>query len=495
MHELLTPDQMSRADALTIERGIAGIELMQNAGDVVFTALHEHFPNAHRILIVAGIGNNGGDGFVLANTLLRENYNVTVAILGDEEKITGDARLAYDDMSKGIPITAHPNFNDFDLIVDAIFGTGLKRKIEGNYVQAFDAINTSPAHVLSIDLPSGVDGQTGEVLPCAIKADVTATFFRYKPGHFLYPGRKLCGEIVSGQIGIPDQILSEISPTLFLNTPKLWFNQYPIIDETGHKYGRGHTLAISGGLDKSGAARLMAKAALRMGSGLVTIACPMETMPIHATCADAIMITKMDTDRELEDVLTDKRINTVCVGPGLNPNAQTRNLVKILLQSNRSIVLDAGALTAFSEQPEELFDVIKARTSSTILTPHDGEFVRLFPLLKLNGDKVSKAKSAAEKCGATIVLKGADTVIANGLNLAAISNNAPPWLATAGSGDVLCGLIAGLLAQGMSEFEAACAGVWFHGEAGTEAGPGMISSDLEYGVRSVIKNLHLNGFD
>lgn len=495
MHELLTPDQMSQADAITIEGGIPGIDLMQKAGEILFEAIENHFPKAKTFLIVAGTGNNGGDGFVLANLLLEKGHKVFVSIIGDEAKISGDAKLAFGQMSPEAKQLNDPKFDDYDLIVDAIFGAGLKRNVEGHYADVIHAINESATPVLAVDLPSGVNGQSGAISGCAIQADVTATFFRYKPGHFLYPGRQLCGDLHFGQIGIDDGVLTKIAPTTYLNTPALWQDQYPFLRETGHKYNRGHALAISGGLDKSGAARLMAKAALRIGAGLVTIACPIETMAAHAAHSDAIMLSKMDNIGDLEIILSDKRINAISVGPGLDPNEQTRELVKLFLDNERSVVLDAGALTAFSQQPDDLFNLINDRFAPTILTPHDGEFARLFPDFASESDKLSKTKSAAQRAGATIVLKGPDSVIAHSGGNAAISNNAPPWLATAGSGDVLCGMIAGLLAQGMAEFEAACAGVWFHGEAGSKAGPGLISSDLEQALRSVIQDLYQNGFN
>lgn len=495
MHELLTPDQMSKADALTIKGGIPGIELMRRAGEILFAAIEKHFPDAQRVLIVAGTGNNGGDGFVLANLLLNKDCKVNVFIIGDEAKISGDAKLAFDQMSKEAALVRHADFDEYDLIVDALFGAGLTRDIEGRHAEIIEAINAAKTPVLAVDLPSGVNGQSGVISGCAIKADVTATFFRYKPGHFLYPGRQLCGEVFLGQIGIKEDVLTEIAPRSFLNIPTLWQDQYPFLTETGHKYSRGHALAISGGLDKSGAARLMAKAALRIGAGLVTIACPPETMPAHAAHSDAIMLTQMDCARDLERILGDERINAISVGPGLDPDHATRDLVKLILKSQRSVVLDAGALTAFTQKPEELFDAIMTRSAPTILTPHDGEFARLFPDLASENDKLAKTISAAERADATIVLKGPDSVIASANGNASISNNAPPWLATAGSGDVLCGMIAGLLAQGMAEFEAACAGVWFHGEAGKVAGPGLISSDLEQALRKVIQNIYQNGFD
>lgn len=487
MIELLTPKQMNEADHLTIEGGVPGIQLIQSAGDVLLMAVHSHFANAHDVLIVSGIGNNGGDGFVLAERLANSGRNVSVTILGDASDISGDAKLAYDAMPDTIKYDDHPNYDNYDLIVDAIFGAGLCREIKGIYAEAVSQINTSPTKVLSVDLPSGINGATGHILGCAVQADVTATFFRKKPGHILCPGRFYCGEIALGQIGIQNAVLDEIAPACYLNAPHLWLDNYPFPDPLGHKYDKGHALAISAGLEKSGAARLMAKASLRIGAGLVTIACPQDTLSAHAARTDAIMLSPMDG---LNDLLSDARINSICLGPGLDPDVHTRQLVEDVLKLDKSIVLDAGALTAFSNKPDDLFSAIGSRAAPTILTPHDGEFARLFPEIDKSIGKIDQAKVAANLAGATIILKGPDTVIAEPNGRIAVSNNAPAWLATAGSGDVLCGMISGLLAQGMPEFEAACAAVWFHGEAGNISGPGLISSELELALKIAIQNFY-----
>lgn len=490
MIELLTPKQMALADNLAIQSGISGIELMQNAGDVLYDAFCRHFQDAGNVLIVCGVGNNGGDGFVLAERISKSGLKVSIRIIGDVSQISGDARLALDLLPASVPRVEDPEWDQYDLIVDGLFGAGLTRDITGPYADAVAAINASPANVFSIDLPSGINGETGQVSGCAVEADLTVTFFRKKPGHVLFPGQAHCGKMIVDQIGILEKVLEQIAPSTFHNSPKLWADLFPTPQLMGHKYSRGHTLAISGSIEKSGAIRLAAQAALRIGSGLVTIAAPTDTLRAHAARTDVLMLTPMDTTEQLADLLKDPRLNSICIGPGLDPDENTRELVLTALDHDLSVVLDAGALSAFSNEPQILHEAISKRTCNTVLTPHDGEFNRIFPTLKSTQSKLGKAQRAAELIHATIILKGPDTVIACSGGRTAISDNGSPWLATAGSGDVLSGAISGLLAQGMPSFEAACAAVWFHGEASHIVGAGLISSDLDQGLKTALVNYH-----
>lgn len=495
MIELLTPKQMALADSMTIQSGISGIELMQNAGDVLYDAFCGHFQDAGNVLIVCGLGNNGGDGFVLAERISKSGCKVSVCIIGDISHIDGDARLALDLLPASVPQIIKPEWDQYDLIVDGLFGAGLARDLTGPYAEAVLAINNSPAKVLAIDLPSGINGETGHISGCAVEANVTATFFRKKPGHILFPGHAHCGHVIVGQIGIADDVLEDIAPNIFYNAPELWSALLPTPQLMGHKYSRGHTLAISGPIEKSGAIRLAANAALRIGSGLVTIAAPTDTLHAHAARTDVLMLAPMDSTEQLKDHLRDPRINSICIGPGLDPDENTRQLVLTILEHSASVVLDAGALSAFTEYAQVLHDAISNRTAPAILTPHDGEFNRIFPALKPTLSKLEKARIAAHMVGATIILKGPDTVIANADRESAdgrtaISDNGSPWLATAGSGDVLSGMISGLLAQGMPAFEAASAAVWFHSEASQIIGPGLISSDLDQGLKTALVNYH-----
>lgn len=490
MIELLTPKQMALADHLAIQNGTSGIELMQNAGDVLFKALRQHSTNAKDILIVCGIGNNGGDGFVLAERLFKANIRVSVCIIGEPSQISGDARLAFDAIPAAVTRVQKPKWDTYDLIVDGLFGAGLARDITGDYAKAVLAMNAAPAKILAIDLPSGINGETGQISGCAIEADLTVTFFRQKPGHILLPGKAHCGDVILGQIGITDNVLDTIAPSIFHNEPQLWSDLLPSPQQSGHKYSRGHTLSISGPIEKSGAIRLAANAALRIGSGLVTIAAPTDTLHVHAARTDALMLASMDNAEQLAGLLDDPRLNSICIGPGLAPDENTRNLVLAILSHDLSVVLDAGALSAFTDLPQTLHQAIRKRTNNTVLTPHDGEFNRIFPTLKSAKCKLQRTQLGAEFVDATVILKGPDTVIADGVRKTTISDNGSPWLATAGSGDVLTGAIAGLLAQGMPAFEAACAAVWFHGEASQIVGAGLISSDLDQGLKTALVNYH-----
>jgi hydroxyethylthiazole kinase-like uncharacterized protein yjeF len=320
------------------------------------------------------------------------------------------------------------------------------------------------------------------------------TFFRKKPGHLLEPGRSLCGRLHLAQIGIGPQVLETISPQLFENAPPLWRAMLRIPGPADHKYDRGHALVVSGPMIRTGAARLAAGAALRAGAGLVTMASPGNALAVNAGHLTAVMLRRVDDNADLSEILADQRFTAVGLGPGLGTGASERALVLAALESKAVTVLDADALTMFAENPDALFDAISKRDTATLITPHGGEFSRLFP--DLTGGvigRTARARDAARRSGAVVVLKGADTVIASPDGRAAINANAPPWLATAGSGDVLTGIATGLAAQGMPGFEAACAAVWMHGAAGSESGPGLIAEDLAPALRSVISSLTATG--
>ncbi|MDJ0612720.1 MAG: NAD(P)H-hydrate epimerase [Rhizobiaceae bacterium] len=489
MYELLSPSQMAIADQLTIKNGIPGIELMENAGQAVVDTLNFHFPKAQKILVVCGIGNNGGDGFVAARLLASLGKDVQVLVLGDVGKICGDAALALTKLNKNSLVDQCSSFAAFDVIIDALFGAGLDREIKSNFLDVINQINECKIPVLSVDLPSGIDGKIGKVMGGAIRADHTVTFFRKKPGHLLCPGRVYCGEVHLKQIGIDKSVLSNSGLEGLENQPGIWQKTYPLPGINGHKYHRGHTLALSGPPTSTGAARLMAQAALRSGAGLVTLASPRSALDINAANLTSVMLQLADSPSEVKNLLADKRFNCVALGPGLPPDSNTVEMVSSVLEMNRITILDAGALTAFSEHPDPLFEAITSSYCNVFLTPHDREFARLFPQQMKLQSKIDRARYAAEVSGATIVLKGPDTVVATPLGQVSVSNHAPPWLATAGSGDVLAGVIAGLASQGMPAFEAASAAVWLHGDAANRLGPAMISSDLDEGLKRSINHL------
>jgi hydroxyethylthiazole kinase-like uncharacterized protein yjeF len=491
MPELLTNTEMAEADRLTIASGTPGIVLMENAGRAVADAAAARCRPPGRILVVAGPGNNGGDGFVAARLLSERGYAVEVLLIGDRAALKGDAAEAARRWT-GPTSPARPEaIADASIIVDALFGAGLDRPVEGLARSMIAAMNTAGTPIVAVDLASGINGTTGAVMGLAVKAQESVTFFRRKPGHVLLPGRLYCGQVHVADIGIEPDTLARVRPQTFANGPDLWDSAFPVPTAGGHKYSRGHAVVVSGHLSFTGAARMAARGALRAGAGLVTIASPKDALIVNAAANLAVMVRPVDGAQELAAFLGDRRLNAVALGPGLGVGAATRDLVLAALGGDRAVVLDADALTSFSDQPETLFSALgAARPFKTVLTPHSGEFARLFgEKLAALPSKLDQARAAAQQAGAVVLLKGADTVIADPGGRAAINENAPPWLATAGAGDVLCGFAAGLLAQGMPAFEAAAAAAWMHGEAATEAGPGLIAEDLPDALPRVYRRL------
>jgi ADP-dependent NAD(P)H-hydrate dehydratase / NAD(P)H-hydrate epimerase len=480
MIELLSNAEMAEADRLTIAAGTPGIELMEHAGRAIADAVARGQPLGTAIVVVAGPGNNGGDGFVAGRLLSERGFRVRLLSLGGRDRLRGDAAEAARRFSGDVEPASPAGLAGAGTIIDAIFGAGLARPAEGTAGAMIEAMNACAAPILAVDLPSGINGSTGARLGAAIAAAETVTFFRRKPGHLLLPGRLHCGKVRVADIGIRPDVLSHIGPRTFANAPELWKSSFPVPQVDAHKYARGHAVVVSGGLARAGAARLAARGALRAGAGLVTIAAPREALAVHAAATMAVMVRAVDGATELATMLGDRRLNAVVLGPGGGVGAPMRELVAAALAGARAVVLDADALTSFAEDPPELWAATADR-SVTVMTPHQGEFSRLFkgePSVLHAASKLAAARAAAARSNAIVVLKGPDTVIAAPDGRAAINDNAPPWLATAGSGDVLAGMIAALLAQGMPGFEAACAAVWLHGEAGVAIGPGLISEDL-----------------
>jgi hydroxyethylthiazole kinase-like uncharacterized protein yjeF len=491
--EVLTTAEMEHADRLAIAEGTPGFALMLRAGQAVAEAamdLVEQGP----ILVVAGRGNNGGDGFVAATELVARGRSVSIMLLCERDTLQGDAALAARGWKGPVLSYSAGAIGAPALIIDALCGAGLSRPVKGDPHDIIEAINASGAPVLSVDLPSGVNGTTGAVMGVAVGATETVTFFRRKPGHLLLPGRVHCGRVRLVDIGIEAGVLEQIRPLTFENIPKLWRESFPVPRIDGHKYARGHAVVVSGGLAATGAARLAARGALRAGAGLVTLASPRDALAINASALTAVMIQAIDTTAEFADLLADKRLNACVIGPGAGVGGRTRDLVLAGLETKRAVVLDADALTSFADMPDHLFEAIKTSADSqVVLTPHEGEFPRLFSDMSNKHplrSKLERVRAAAERSGAVVLLKGPDTVVAAPDGRAAIAANAPPWLATAGAGDVLAGMIAGLLAQAAPVFEAACMGVWMHGEAGSEAGPGLIAEDLPEVLPAVFRRLY-----
>ncbi|MCA1453318.1 NAD(P)H-hydrate dehydratase [Bradyrhizobium sp. BRP22] len=491
--EVLTTAEMERADRLTIAGGTPGFALMMSAGQAVAEAAMD-LVEAGPILVVAGRGNNGGDGFVAAAELAARGREVSVILLCERDSLKGDAALA----ARGWKYPVLP-FNPQAigkpaLIIDALFGAGLDRPVKGEPYEMIEAVNATGAPVLAVDLPSGINGTTGAPMGIAIRATETVTFFRRKPAHLLLPGRVHCGRVRVADIGIDPKVLEEIRPATFENEPSTWQHAFPVPKIDGHKYSRGHVLAVSGDIAATGAARLAARGALRAGAGLATLASPTDALAVNAAALTAVMVRAVDNAIQFADLLSDRRLNTSVIGPGAGVGPRTRDFVHTALTAKRNLVLDADALTSFADAPERLFEAIKASEGAhVVLTPHEGEFPRLFSDIsnKHPGrSKLERVRAAAERSGAVVLLKGPDTVVAAPDGRATIASNAPPWLATAGAGDVLSGIIAGLLAQGTPAFEGTSIGAWMHGEAAMEAGPGLIAEDLPETLPAVFRRLY-----
>ena len=491
--EILTTSEMERAERLAVAGGGAGFALMLRAGQAVANAAVD-LVDQGSILVVAGCGNNGGDGFVAATELAARGHDVSVILLGAQDSLKGDAALAAQGWKGPVLPCDLSALGSPALIIDALFGAGLNRPVRGDPHATIEAINANGAPVLSIDLPSGINGTTGAIMGTAVRATETVTFFRKKPAHLLLPGRIHCGRVRVADIGIPDAVLDEIRPATFENVQDHWQDAFPVPRIDGHKYARGHAVVVSGNLTSTGAARLSARGALRAGAGLVTVLSPDDALGVHAASLTAVMVRRMNGAAEFAEILTDRRLNACVIGPGAGVGEETRALVLAALAARPALVLDADALTSFADAPDHLFEAVKQiENPNIVLTPHEGEFHRLFSEMSNKyplRSKLERVRAASGRSGAVVLLKGPDTVVASPDGRATIAANAPPWLATAGSGDVLSGMIGGLLAQGVPAFEAACIGVWMHGEAGQEAGPGLIAEDLPEVLPAVFRRLY-----
>ena len=487
--ELLTTHEMGRADSLTIDAGTPGLVLMENAGRAVADEVTRLAPEADAVVVLCGPGNNGGDGFVAARLLKSRGYSVRLALLGDVTGLKGDAAHMAGLWDGPVEALDPERAAGAEVIVDAIFGAGLTRNVSGVPADTIKAANESGAIIIAVDVPSGIDGTTGEVRGVAVQATATVTFFRCKPGHLLLPGRVHCGETCIADIGIRPDVLDVIQPRTFANTPDLWGEVFPWPQVEGHKYSRGHAIVVSGSAEATGAARLGARGALRVGAGLVTLVGGKAATAVNAAHSTAVMVESFAGAKGLGTILKDERKNALLIGPGAGVGKGTRDLTLAALKSEASCVLDADALTSFEKSPKSLFGAIGKRAASVVITPHEGEFTRLFGKRASPASKLERARKAAEQCGAVVVLKGPDTIIAHPDGRAAINANAPPWTATAGSGDVLAGIVVGLLAQHMPAFEAACAAVWLHGDTAALFGPGLIAEDMPEMMPDVLSAL------
>jgi len=490
--ELLSVEECGRADRLATEAGVPTLELMERAGEAVARAAAA-LAGSRPIVVACGPGNNGGDGYVAARLLDDWRREVRVAALPGTAQLQGDAAENHSRWCKQGDVQALTPacLEGAPVVVDALFGAGLSRPLEGPARAFIDAVSERKLDVVAVDVPSGVDGDSGAVLGAAPSATLTVTFFRRKPGHFLYPGRQLAGRVMVADIGIPESVLNEIRPHARVNDAHDWFAKLPVPGPEDHKYSRGHAVVV-GGAEMTGAARLAAFGARRMGAGLVTIAAPADAFAIYAAGAPGTLVTVADDAKVLGRFLEDARRNVVLIGPGAGVDEATRAKVLTARAAGRATVLDADALSIFADNPAHLFERLD---ETCVLTPHDGEFSRLFP--DIAGDRLTRARAAAGRSDAVVLLKGADTVIAAPDGRAVINAAGSLHLATAGSGDVLAGMIAGLLAQGVASFDAARAAAWLHGRAAALGGRGTIAEDLPDMLPHLLQVLeeHLGNLD
>ncbi|MDO6589744.1 bifunctional ADP-dependent NAD(P)H-hydrate dehydratase/NAD(P)H-hydrate epimerase [Loktanella sp. D2R18] len=548
MTELLTAAQMRAIEAAAIASGdVTGLELMERAGRGVVTAIFEEWPELappwgpapkppeyflqddekgkHRAVVLCGPGNNGGDGFVVARLLFEAGWEVEVFLYGDAAKLPPDAKVNYarwcDAHEVGSlvayevgSLVAYVDRKKWccDILVDALFGAGLPLPMHGLsnffwntsdmrdcYVPEFGHPRGRPG-IVSVDVPSGVCSETGRTIslddydPNAISSHLTVSFHRAKLGLFLDDGPQYAGKIVVRDLGIKREPKGLCAVRIVSAPHASWVTKDDV-----HKYSHGHALILSGGIGKGGAARLAARGALRIGAGAVTVGCPEDALIENAAHLNAVMLTPVNDAVALGAILTDARINALCVGPGLGLGARGVALVAAVLESGRAAVLDADALTLLARDA----DLFAALHKSCVLTPHAGEFARLFPDIaeKLNApattgpaySKVDATREAAKRAGCVILFKGPDTVIADPTGRCSINasvyERAAPWLATAGSGDALAGFITGLLARGFAPMQAAETGAWLHTECALNFGPGLIAEDLPEQLPAVLRAL------
>ncbi len=494
--EILDVAAIYAADRYAMAHGVAGPALMERAGEAVARAADRLLGRTGRLLVLAGPGNNGGDGYVAARLLAARGHAVRVAALVPPESLKGNAaQAAARWQGETVPLEALVEEGEaallgVDVVIDALFGAGLDRPLEGAAAAAVALVDAARRRgmlkVLAVDVPSGIHGDAGRPPEggMAVQADVTVTFFRKKPAHLLHPGRLYSGQVIVADIGIPDSALEEVPAAACENHPDLWRHLLPVLTQEIHKYQRGSLMVLTGDALHTGASRLVAMAGLKVGAGAVTLAGAREALLTHAAHLTEVMLHPVEDVADWLEALAARHVRAVVIGPAAGVDERTRAFTLAVLERARrvAVVLDADVFSVFAEDPETLFKAIGKRRGAVVMTPHEGEFARLFPDLaydrtSLKG-KLERVKEAAARAGCTVLLKGTDTVIADARGRAVIEAHGAPWLATAGSGDVLAGLIGGLLAQEMPPLAAAAAGAWLHAEAGWRAGPAMVAAEL-----------------
>jgi NAD(P)H-hydrate epimerase len=481
-HAILTATEMRRAETLACAGGMPSFTLMQRAGEMAAAIIRDKFPPPRRVLVLCGPGNNGGDGFIVATRLRDAGFDVTVAAMSPATVMCGDAEQAASAWDGPTGPLENASFDQCDLVIDALFGTGLTRPLAGAALAAVESLSHYPnIPVIALDIPSGVNADTGAIMGAAPPATLTITFACKKIGHLLWPGAGRCGEVIVADIGIPPECLAETMPRAAENHPDLWRDLLPVWRPDQHKYDHGHLLIRGGGM-MTGASRLAARAAQRIGAGLVSLSVPSTAFPIYAEALESVIVKPSDNIADWQAAVAQPKVHALLIGPGLGTEAAQKEWILAALATGKPCVLDADIFTCFADQPAALLDRLHP---ACVLTPHQGEFSRLFG--PMTGDKLTQARQAAARAGYTVLLKGPDTIIAAPDGQAVINANAPPWLATGGAGDVLAGMIAGLLAQRLTPFWAASASVWLHGRAAQLKGKGLIAEDLVDAIPAALR--------
>ena len=472
-------------DKETIKKFTPGYTLMKNAGKVVFKVIKEKFKKKKKIKILCGPGNNGGDGFVVAKLLKENGYsNVYLYCLVNKKKLKGDAKLAAENFGDNFKSFSDLSISSRDVIIDGIFGSGLKKNISGNLKNIINKINLKNPYSISIDIPSGINGDTGQIQGIALKSNDTITFTRKKMGHLLLPGKEYCGNIKVKDIGINLEKLL-FKPNVFENHPENWKKKFPWPNQKSHKYTRGFTLIICGE-KMTGASRLAARGAARIGCGLLCLGVPERSFDIYSIENPIALIETIDNEQDLRNLLKDKRINTVLIGPGLGIDKKKLSLIlEVIKEKKRIVVLDADALK------NNFKKIVQKNKTNIVITPHEGDFSQVLKSLKIKkrNDKIKTALEFVKKTKINLILKGNTTIICSEDGRISINTNASPFLATGGSGDVLAGMIAGLISQKMDIFDASCAAVWIHGEISKIKGPGLIAEDLTEMIPKILMKI------
>ncbi len=457
---------------------------MKNAGNKVFKIISKNFSIKQPVIVLCGPGNNGGDGFVIAKNLDKKGYQVEVYTLTKKNNYKGDSLKALSEYGHGLKNINSLRLKKNALVVDALFGIGLNRKVKGKLKEIFSQINNANTNVVSVDIPSGVCSNTGRILGSAIQADLTVTFHRKKLGHILGFGKKLSGKIKVVDIGFGRK---KMKSKFFENSPYLWLKYFPWKEVSGHKYSRGRVIVYGGQKEFTGATILSSLAALRTGTGSVKILCSKNTLEIYSLKFPSVLKKEVNSIYELERFIKKEKITSMLIGPGSGSNNKIKEITKLILKKVKYVVVDADALTCFKNDLKSLYKLLD---KNKIITPHSGEFNKIFPKISRNLNSKDKVLQALELIKSNILLKGPNTVIGSYDKKIVINTHSSPELAVIGSGDVLSGLIASLVGgKKMNPFLAACAAAWIHGDIAKNYGKGLIAEDIIKGIPSALKRL------